>query len=433
MRDYLRRHPRWEATDPRMVHHVVVPFTDLGRDFAAPQCPREAISDRADIPELGDRLRHHIVTGSQGLTIDLAHASRLIEVLTGPSTPQRDLIAVNAAAVAEREYAVEALTRKQATILDILRDNRRVQVVGGAGSGKTWLAVEQARRLAAGGARVALLAYSRGLAGWLQRRVETFPPAERPTFTGTFHALGHRWGARPPRAVPQHYWDVELPAEMARLAHHLQQDERFDAIVVDEAQDFAASWWDPLYSALADAERGRVVVFADEGQRVFSRGALLDDSFPRATLDENLRNSVPIATTFAPLGRHPSTPAGPHGPQVRWVTCSPEDAVDRADTEVERLLDREGWSPQHLMLLTTSGRHPEQIHRTTHLGRDGYWDSFWDDRDVFYGHVLGVKGLERPVVVLAVNGFRELERAREMRYVGMSRARDLLVVCGPRS
>lgn len=34
--------------------------------------------------------------------------------------------------------------------------------------------------------------------------------------------------------------------------------------------------------------------------------------------------------------------------------------------------------------------------------------------DVFHGHVLGFKGLERNVVVLAVNGFREAERARRL-------------------
>ena len=44
--------------------------------------------------------------------------------------------------------------------------------------------------------------------------------------------------------------------------------------------------------------------------------------------------------------------------------------------------------------------------------------------------MLGFKGLERPALVLAVNGFRDPERAREMLYVGLSRARDLLVVCG---
>jgi len=35
--------------------------------------------------------------------------------------------------------------------------------------------------------------------------------------------------------------------------------------------------------------------------------------------------------------------------------------------------------------------------------------------------------------VLAVNGFREPERARRMLYTGLSRARVLLVVAGPRA
>lgn len=49
---------------------------------------------------------------------------------------------------------------------------------------------------------------------------------------------------------------------------------------------------------------------------------------------------------------------------------------------------------------------------------------------MFYGHVLGFKGLERRVVVLAINESSERDRARERLYVGLSRARDELVVCG---
>jgi len=49
---------------------------------------------------------------------------------------------------------------------------------------------------------------------------------------------------------------------------------------------------------------------------------------------------------------------------------------------------------------------------------------------VFYGHVLGFKGLERRAIVLVVNDQYALERARERLYVGLSRARDQLVVCG---
>lgn len=116
------------------------------------------------------------------------------------------------------------------------------------------------------------------------------------------------------------------------------------------------------------------------------------------------------------------------GVPVRFVQCSSEDAVDAADDVAEALLDG-GWPPEHVALLTTHRRHPVQVERQAE-GQDAYWDTYWQNDDLFYGHVLGFKGLERPAVVLAVNGFRNEARAREMLYVGLSRARDLLVVCG---
>ena len=38
-----------------------------------------------------------------------------------------------------------------------------------------------------------------------------------------------------------------------------------------------------------------------------------------------------------------------------------------------------------------------------------YWDSFWDADQVFYGHVLGFKGLERRAVVVVVNELEAFE------------------------
>ena len=66
-------------------------------------------------------------------------------------------------------------------------------------------------------------------------------------------------------------------------------------------------------------------------------------------------------------------------------------------------------------------------------GQDGYWDTFWDKDCVFYGHVLGCKGLERKVVVLCGQRVERQDRSRERLYVGLSRATDKLVVVGPPS
>ena len=70
-----------------------------------------------------------------------------------------------------------------------------------------------------------------------------------------------------------------------------------------------------------------------------------------------------------------------------------------------------------------------QVERTEFHDQDGYWRTYWDD-DVFYGHVLGCKGLERRAVVLCLNEDGSRDRSRERLYVGMSRATDMLVVVG---
>jgi hypothetical protein len=120
---------------------------------------------------------------------------------------------------------------------------------------------------------------------------------------------------------------------------------------------------------------------------------------------------------------------GGDGADVRFVATTASEALDVADDEVVALLDA-GWDPSQVALLTTGRRHPEQAAQTERHGQAGYWRSFWDGDDVFYGHVLGSKGLERAAVVLCLNEDGTRDRARERLYVGMSRATDCLVVVG---
>ena len=289
-------------------------------------------------------------------------------------------------------------------------------------------ALEQARRLSAAGQRVALLCYNRGLATYLQRRVAGLKRQHRPAYVGTYAGLGALWGAVDESDSDSEYWERRLPAAMLDLAHGLAPGHRFDAFVVDEAQDFADAWWPALLAALRDEEAGGLYLFEDQGQRVLARHGRAPVSLVPVLLDENLRNTVPIAVTFGGLASMKMRYRGGDGPPVRFVECTSDDAIGAADDEVERLLE-EGWPPSAVALLTTYHRHPEQVERQDR-GQESYWESFWDDEQVFYGHVLGFKGLERPVIVVALNGFRDDERAREMLYVALSRARDLLVICG---
>ena len=350
--------------------------------------------------------------------------------MSGRGLPQRSVVARALA----NEDAADALTEHQAVILDAIQLLNRVEIRGGAGSGKTFLAMEQARRLSAKGQRVALVCYSHGLASYLERITANWPRRQQPAYVGEFHDLGKLWGAAegPDESVRNdetvQFWEHDLPLQMTELAAQLEPGHRFDSIVVDEAQDFADAWWDPLLAALKDDETGGLYVFTDEGQRVFNRHGSPPVPLVPLILDHNLRNTRQIANAFQPLVDHPMRFLGGEGPAVKFVACAREDAMNAGDDEVELLLE-EGWRPEDVALLTTGTRHPEQKERQA-AGSAAYWDSFWDADQVFYGHVLGFKGLERRAVVLVVNEESAFERSRERLYVGLSRARDQLVVCG---
>ncbi|TFV62310.1 UNVERIFIED_ORG: nuclease [Bacillus sp. AZ43] len=425
LRDYLRRDRRWTSGDPRMVHLVALPATTLPDGFEAPDAPRWMVLDSTDTPHAAERIAsalRQLEHDTQPPSAD--EVEQLVDCLVGVGIPQQDLLAT----LHEREAECDLLTRDQARVLDMLEDNPRVEIRGGAGSGKTWLALEKARRLTLAGQRVAVMCYSRGLAEFLKRRVATWRPKEQPAYVGTFHYLGISWGVGEGSDDDSRYWEEYLPGEMVALAGALPEAERFDAIVIDEAQDFAESWWPAVLAALRRPDDGCLYVFADEGQRVFARQGRPPVALTPINLTENLRNTKQIAGTFGSLTTSQMKNRGGNGVPVRFVQCPTDDALDAADDAIEALLD-DGWPYEAVALLTTYRRHPEQAARQN-TGQEAYWSSFWDGEDVFYGHVLGFKGLERPAVVLAVNGFRDEDRAREMLYVGLSRARDLLVVCG---
>lgn len=414
---------------------LVFPNASIPDDFALPEIQRNRIADRDQLRELA--------TAAYRLAQDSGPQDRpflaattvdtLAEVLGGRGLPQRDIVA----RASENADIADALTREQSVLLRAIDALPRVEIRGGAGSGKTYLALEQARRLSRAGQRVALICYSHGLASYLKRVTSGWKRREQPAYVGEFHALGVQWGAPvgPDERVRSdetvNWWEVELPRLMAELADELPDGHKFDAVIVDEAQDFADEWWQPVIGALRDREHGRLLIVGDAGQSVFTRTGRPPVDLVPLVLDHNLRNTRQIASAFMPLVGQRMELRGGTGPEVRYVDA-PEDAepMDIGDDEAMRLLD-EGWDPKDVALLTTGSRHPMQV-ELQNEGNDAYWETFWDGEDIFYGHVLGFKGLERPAVVLVCNHGEGLDRLRERVYVGLSRATDVLVVVGDR-
>jgi hypothetical protein len=229
LREFVAAGPRWTQGRLRWDHVVALPYTKLPADFDLPDFPRWKVIDCTDLPQLADRLRHDLIRQEldHPLLTDTG-IEQLRTVLSGRGLPQRDVVA----RALEIDDAADILTERQAVILNAARSLHRSEVRGGAGSGKTFLAMKQARRLAAGRQRVALVCYSHGLASYFGRVTSRWPRRQQPGYVGDFHTLGMLWGAaRGPAGAERtdatiqfwdddtvQFWEHDLPRQMAELA-----------------------------------------------------------------------------------------------------------------------------------------------------------------------------------------------------------------------
>src|SRR5262249_53967516 len=113
----------------------------------------------------------------------------------------------------------------------------RVAFEGPAGTGKTMLAIETARRGGAAGRRVLLLCFNRLLGKWLEEEAAALKP-EVTARTLHSHML-EAAGERPSSAGNDSYfWETTLPRlALNRLVEGIGDGYLFDELVVDEAQD----------------------------------------------------------------------------------------------------------------------------------------------------------------------------------------------------
>ncbi|UVJ40561.1 NERD domain-containing protein [Arthrobacter sp. CJ23] len=430
LRDWLGKQ-LGSRVSSRCAYMVSLPYTHVPNDWAMAGCPRSLILDQNDSKSPAELVRRAIENeGGGAAPLTPAFLDRIVRKLSG----DLDAAVGPGRNPREDEDVQDHLTERQAVLLQATRSLPRIRFTGGAGSGKTWLAVEKARLLSRQGKRVGLFCYNKGLGQYLRDRVSTWRQA-KPAFTGEFHEYVRGLGV--PDGAGQDYFDVEMPRLLKELAAGLGPGERLDAVVVDEAQDFAPLWWDALLACTKDPAGGEVYAFMDDHQDVYRRwnGTTADLAFgPTATfvpihIDDNLRNTRKIAETFKGFAGEHFTPRGSTGLPVRLVDCPTEEALDVAADCVDALI-AEGWANNQIALLTTKKRHPVHLDYFERGATEEYWREFHAGEAEFYGHVLGFKGLERSVVVLCVNGFKDMDRAAEQLYVGLSRARSLLVVVG---
>ena len=331
------------------------------------------------------------------------------------------------------DAALQVLTQQQFHILRAIEAVPRAAISGGAGTGKSVLAMEEARRCAENGVRTLFVCYNRGLITEVRHRLKDGPPVAAMTFHELCAHMTGRAGLSCPEGVPEIQLFEEIWPELLMQAFEHLPDERYDAIIVDEGQDFLPLWWTAVEAGLNTEGRGLLRIFYDNNQRVYASAInLLEevDLIPiRLTL--NLRNTRRIHELVRQhYTGHEIEAVGPEGVEVHWIKMDTPDALaQRVSRCVGRLNSLERVPLDDIGVLVSSEAAIETIAPSNRLGefRTARCDEQSEGR-IVVDSIRRFKGLERPVVVIAATPDTVIDR--ELPYVALSRARTHLIIVG---
>ncbi|MCB1030666.1 MAG: AAA family ATPase [Acidimicrobiales bacterium] len=387
--------------------------TDLKRDQIL---TAESMNDMADAVT---RLAFTVVDTVQ---LDAEDVAEIIEML-------RPDVSFDPQPNAQAEFSrhrLDAICRSQVGAVETLDRNKRVLVLGAAGTGKTRLAEQWVRRAIFDDQDVLFTCYNEPLAAQV---IEDLPFEE--LTAGPFLRLALSLLGMEPLPIPEDaghdWWTNVVPAHLRE--HWSKVTERYDTIVVDEGQDFSPEWLEMLEGLLN--EGGRLLVVADPAQELYVRGFEVpddDSGWTTCELVMNCRNAQQIARILRRRLNGAAAPAvAPEALSERFQPVPHSDVeavIETVRDELQWLLEDEGRDPSRIAILTFSSALRDSLLNIETLVR---WENRGDGL-VVCENVHRVKGMEFDTVVLVA----DQEVPDGLLYVGVSRAISELSVVAPK-
>jgi len=324
------------------------------------------------------------------------------------------------------------LTEEQERILDETELDHRKIFLGAAGSGKTFIAMEKARRLAAQGQKVFVTCFNKNLAAYIRNKLpdHIYVSNLHDYFLQTARILD------PDLEVPEDnkersiFFTELIPARAFDYLAELSDEVKFDAVLVDEGQDLKIEWFDCLEAALK--REGGFYIFADPAQSIFNHEIEEIKKMPvsKHQLTRNLRNTGTIndwITSYLP-GRPMTCAAGSGFPVQLFPYSSPEAESKLIEKEIGRLVSQ-GIKLKRIQILS-----PHIFEKSCLAGRDRIkeWplvnDAGTGGNVIRFSTIRSFKGLEADIVFLIdITPDSKVCTEADI-YVGGSRARFMLYI-----
>ena len=201
--------------------------------------------------------------------------------------------------MAQLHQRVEPLTEEQRHVIDYLKYFGRVRISGIAGSGKTLAAAQKAIRLATTERKTLLLCHNPRLKDYLASLTD-----KSGVTVAAFTQWVHKIAGLPTGDEDWSRYDEPTEEALGAAFNRLtSSSDRYDAVIVDEGQDFREEWWLLVQAALKDPESGILYIFHDDMQALLPCRASYPFNEPIVDLSRNCRNAGRVYELMCSLHR----------------------------------------------------------------------------------------------------------------------------------
>jgi len=353
--------------------------------------------------------------------------------------------------IVKREEEVgNVLREQQKPVLHLANCNDQLLVTGGAGTGKTLIAMEVARRAAEKGRRVALLCFNQLVGDWMEREILKCDPSLPNLIVGrVIKVLAAITETEIPANPSANFWEIELPQRLEdRLTDpDFRFEAAFDFIVIDEAQDILARprLWNCLMEFLdGGMEKGAFALFGDFQNQVLTERTVMKDNLKALEesarpaqwhLIENCRNYRIVGDTAVLLAglseqvysSYLRSGGGAHNFDISYF--------DNDVAQLEQLrrwigeFKEQGYRPSEITLLSFRTDISSAAERLQMAGNKiiPVWQA---GSAISYASIHSFKGMENKVIILTDVFLGNQDYHRDLFYTGMTRATECVrILC----
>ncbi|QYE99107.1 NERD domain-containing protein [Paraclostridium sordellii] len=374
---------------------VALPFYNIKEDIGI-SYPKFLIIDKDSLGNLEERIfeifRYWRGKYRNYLPFSYEQQVKFLKLLN----KRISLSAAAGALIEIRQKELDKVNRVQDNYIEFISNYNKAFIIGGAGTGKTWIGIKKATKDFKKGKKVLIITPGKKLADYIKEQIE--------------------------------YINVEV-----RYFNELYNLEKgsYDTVIVDEGQDFDENQAEYIVDLLKDKNNSTLYVMHDENQKIYDVNFKdkFNISYPPFVLNENIRNTSAIHNwcikeTGIGTEIKPSIVEGVE-PEVFKVTDI-RYVVNKIENILNELIIKESISNKSIVVLGDEEIYKYIIDNHSTIGRYNIvkQNEVMEKDTVYFNVDIEYKGLESDVIIY----IHTIKNKDIRKYIGYSRSRFYLYI-----